>query len=89
MRTIDGRPGLSVVSAATASDPRNLIKTILEGIPISARAPSHYMPPYADSLDDAHIAALAGYLRSQACAATPWPDLLETVHTLRHEGQSK
>jgi mono/diheme cytochrome c family protein len=89
MRTIDGRPGLSVVSAATASDPRNLIKTILEGIPMSARAPSHYMPPFADTLDDAHIAALAGYLRSQACAATPWPDLLETVHTLRHEGQSK
>lgn len=89
MRTIDGRPGLSVVSAATASDPRNLIKTILEGIPMSARAPSHYMPPFADTLDDAHIAALAGYLRSQACAATPWRDLQQTVNTLRHEGQSK
>lgn len=89
MRTIDGRPGLSVVSAATASDPRNLIKTILDGIPMSARAPSHYMPPFADTLDDAHIAALAGYLRSQACAATPWRDLQQTVNTLRHEGQSK
>jgi mono/diheme cytochrome c family protein len=89
MRTIDGRPGLSVVSAATASDPRNLINTILDGIPMSARAPSHYMPPFADTLDDAHIAALAGYLRSQACAATPWRDLQQTVNTLRHEGQSK
>lgn len=89
MRTIDGRPGLSVVSAATASDPRNLIKTILEGIPMSARAPSHYMPPFADTLDDAHIAALAGYLRGQACAATPWRELQQTVNTLRHEGQSK
>lgn len=89
MRTIDGRPGLSVVSAATASDPRNLIKTILDGIPMSAREPSHYMPPFADTLDDAHIAALAGYLRSQACAATPWRDLQQTVNTLRHEGQSK
>jgi mono/diheme cytochrome c family protein len=89
MRTIDGRPGLSVVSAATASDPRNLIKTILEGIPMSDRAPSHYMPPFADTLDDAHIAALAGYLRNQACGAAPWRDLQQTVNTLRHEGQSK
>lgn len=89
MRTIDGRPGLSVVSAATASDPRNLIKTILDGIPMSDRAPSHYMPPFADTLDDAHIAALAGYLRNQACGAAPWRDLQQTVNTLRQEGQSK
>lgn len=89
MRTIDGRPGLSVVSAATASDPRNLIKTILDGIPMSDRAPSHYMPSFADTLDDAHIAALAGYLRNQACGAAPWRDLQQTVNTLRQEGQSK
>lgn len=89
MRTIDGRPGVSVVSAATSDSPRNLIKTILEGIPLSTRAPSHYMPGFADSLDDAHIAALAGYLRGQACAAKPWADLEKTVTTIRHEGESK
>nr|WP_314584488.1 cytochrome c [uncultured Pseudomonas sp.] len=89
MRTVDGRPGLSVVSAATADTPRNLIKTLLEGIPMSPRAPSHYMPAFADSLDDSHIAALAGYLRSQACAAQPWADLEKTVSTIRQEGASK
>jgi mono/diheme cytochrome c family protein len=89
MRTVDGRPGLSVVSAATADTPRNLIKTLLEGIPMSPRAPSHYMPAFADSLDDSHIAALAGYLRSQACAAQPWADLEKTVTTIRQEGASK
>jgi mono/diheme cytochrome c family protein len=89
MRTIDGRPGLGVVSAATADTPRNLIKTLLEGIPMSPRAPSHYMPAFADSLDDSHIAALAGYLRSQACAAQPWADLEKTVTTIRQEGASK
>jgi mono/diheme cytochrome c family protein len=89
MRTVDGRPGLGVVSAATADTPRNLIKTLLEGIPMSPRAPSHYMPAFADSLDDSHIAALAGYLRSQACAAQPWADLEKTVTTIRQEGASK
>jgi mono/diheme cytochrome c family protein len=89
MRAIDGRPGLDVASAALADSPRNLIKTILEGIPLSTRAPSHYMPAFADSLDDAHIASLAGYLRGQACASQPWPDLQKTVTTIRHEGQSK
>lgn len=89
MRTVDGRPALSVVSAATSDSPRNLIKTILEGIPMSTRQPSHYMPAFADALDDSHIAALAGYLRNQACAAQPWTDLEKTVTTLRHEGASK
>jgi mono/diheme cytochrome c family protein len=47
------------------------------------------MPAFADSLDDSHIAALAGYLRSQACAAQPWADLEKTVTTIRQEGASK
>lgn len=89
MRAVDGRPGLAMTSALQADDPRNLIKTVLEGIPLSTGATSHYMPAFADSLDDAHLVALAQYLRGQSCANRPWADLGKTVTTIRSEGQPK
>lgn len=89
MRVIDGRPGLEQSSALRADSPRNLIKTVLGGIPLSRGDASHYMPAFADSLDDSQIAAIAGYLRTQTCPARPWADLDKTISSLRQEGQAK
>lgn len=89
MRMVDGRPGLEQSSALRAGSPRNLIKTLLGGIPLSRGEASHYMPAFADSLADSQIAAIAGYLRKQTCPARPWADLDKTISSLRQEGQAK
>jgi mono/diheme cytochrome c family protein len=89
MRAVDGRPGLAMTSALQADDPRNLIKTVLEGIPLSTGTSSHYMPAFADSLDDQQLVALAQYLRTQSCAGRPWANLDKTVTTIRSEGEPK
>ncbi|MDB5984264.1 MAG: cytochrome, partial [Pseudomonas sp.] len=89
MRTQGARPGLVATSALTSDSSQNLIQTILQGIPLSTRASSHYMPAFADTLTDAHISALATYLRSVSCPARPWTDLDTTIATIRREGASK
>lgn len=70
-----------------ADSPRNLIQTILQGIPMSTAAPSHYMPAFAHSLDDTHLAAIAEYLRNESCATRPWTDLDQTIKSIRAQEQ--
>jgi mono/diheme cytochrome c family protein len=83
MRTLDSRPALVNTSAVRADSPRNLIQTILQGIPMSTAAASHYMPAFADSLDDTHLAAIAEYLRNERCPTRPWTDLDKTIKSIR------
>ena len=87
MRVIESRPALANTSAVMADSPRNLIQTILQGIPMSSTASSHYMPAFAPSLDDTHVAALAEYLRNQSCANRPWTDLDKTIKSIRAQEQ--
>jgi len=87
MRAIEARPALANTSAVTADSPRNLIQTIVQGIPMSTAAPSHYMPAFADSLDDAHVAAIAEYLRNESCGNRPWTDLDKTIKSIRAQEQ--
>lgn len=87
MRVIESRPALANTSAVMADSPRNLIQTILQGIPMSSAASSHYMPAFAPSLDDTHVAALAEYLRNQSCANRPWTDLDKTIKSIRAQEQ--
>jgi mono/diheme cytochrome c family protein len=87
MRAIESRPALANTSAVTADSPRNLIQTILQGIPMSTAAPSHYMPAFAHNLDDTHLAALAEYLRNESCATRPWTDLDKTIKSTRAQEQ--
>ena len=87
MRVIESRPALANTSAVMADSPRNLIQTILQGIPISSAESSHYMPAFAHSLDDSHIAALAEYLRNESCANRPWTDLDKTIKSIRAQEQ--
>jgi mono/diheme cytochrome c family protein len=87
MRVIESRPALANTSAVMADSPRNLIQTILQGIPMSSAESSHYMPAFAHSLDDSHIAALAEYLRNESCANRPWTDLDKTIKSIRAQEQ--
>ncbi|MHA3737166.1 c-type cytochrome [Pseudomonas sp. Eth.TT006] len=85
MREIDGRPSLSRTSALNAVSSRNFVKTVLEGLPATPGAPGPVMPPFAASLDNTQIAALATYLRQRARPDQPWVDLTATLEALRQE----
>ncbi|WP_223488943.1 c-type cytochrome [Pseudomonas sp. A-RE-19] len=87
MRVIESRPALVQTSAVTADSPRNLIQTLLQGIPMSTAAASHYMPAFAQNLDDTHLAAIAEYLRNERCATRPWTDLEKTIKSIRAQEQ--
>lgn len=85
MRAIDGRPALTATSAVLAAEPRNFIKTVLEGIAPMPGQPGPAMPPFAASLNDQQLAALAQFIRHQASPDQPWLDVDATVRALRQE----
>ncbi|WP_301601430.1 MULTISPECIES: c-type cytochrome [Pseudomonas] len=85
MRKIDGRPALAATSAVQARDARNFIKTVLEGIPPTPGEPGPAMPPFAASLGDRQLAALAAFVRHQANPDQPWSDVDSTIQALREE----
>ena len=85
MREIDGRPSLDRTSALQAPNARNFLKTVLEGIPTTPGMPGPVMPPFAASLDNAQLTALASYLRRQARPDQPWTDLSSTLDAIRQE----
>lgn len=85
MREIDGRPALNRTSALQASSARNFLKTVLDGIPATPGVPGPVMPPFAASLDNAQLSALASYLRHQASPDQPWTDLSATLEAIRQE----
>lgn len=87
MRTIDGRPSLAATSAAQAHEPRNFIKTVLEGIPPTPGEAGPAMPPFAASLNDRQLAALASYVRQQANPEQPWSGVDSTIEALREEAK--
>jgi mono/diheme cytochrome c family protein len=85
MREIDGRPPLDRTSTLQAPSPRNFLKTVLEGIPATPGLPGPAMPPFASSLDDAQLSAIAAYLRQQARPDQAWTDLSHTLEAIRQE----
>ncbi|MGE8097676.1 c-type cytochrome [Pseudomonas fluorescens] len=87
MREIDGRPALDRTSALHAASARNFLKTVLEGVPATPGLPGPVMPPFAASLDNDQLAALASFVREQAKPGQPWADLSSTLHELRQEAQ--
>ncbi|ROM90310.1 c-type cytochrome [Pseudomonas brassicacearum] len=87
MREIDGRPSLDRTSALHAASARNFLKTVLEGVPATPGLPGPVMPPFAASLDNEQLAALASFVREQAKPGQPWADLSSTLHELRQEAQ--
>ncbi|WP_371261175.1 cytochrome c [Pseudomonas sp. Q12-87] len=85
MREIDERPPLDRTSTLQAPSPRNFLKTVLEGIPATPGSPGPVMPPFADSLDDAQLSAIAAYLRRQARPEQAWTDLSPILEAIRQE----
>jgi mono/diheme cytochrome c family protein len=80
-----GRPPLSLVSAIAEDDPRNTLLAILEGIQPPVGARGAFMPPFANSLADAEVAALAAYLRSRFSNRAAWPKLMNAAATARKQ----
>lgn len=87
MRMVDARPPLEQTSVLHARSPRNFLKTVLEGLPITPGKAAPAMPAFADSLDDNQIVALAAYLRQQAKPGQPWTDTTTLLGDLRQEAK--
>jgi len=85
MMALAGRPALARSSALTGATATNFVQTVLGGIPWE-HGSAVYMPPFAATLDDQQVAALAAYLRHGA-GQPAWPDVPTTSATLRKELQ--
>ncbi|MGV6872202.1 molybdopterin cofactor-binding domain-containing protein [Pseudochelatococcus sp. B33] len=82
--TFGVRPSLALNTNVHAAAPDNLIRIVLEGIPVPAVADLADMPGFRDSLDDRQIAELVTYIRAKfAPDAPPWRNVAETVALLR------
>ncbi len=82
---LPARPELALNSALTLSEPTNFIQTVLKGINNAEGAPGLVMPPFASSLTDAQVAALAAYLRRTRTRLPPWTDLEKKVAAIRQQ----
>jgi mono/diheme cytochrome c family protein len=83
MMALSGRPGLARSSALTGASAANFVQTVLGGIPWE-HGSAVYMPPFAATLTDDQVGALAGYLRQDA-GLPAWQDVPKTSATLRKE----
>jgi mono/diheme cytochrome c family protein len=86
MIRLAGRPGLALSSALQRDRPDNFIQTVLQGVPWESGS-RVYMPPYADTLNDAQIAQLAAYVRTGVANRPAWDDVARTSAKLRKENQ--
>jgi mono/diheme cytochrome c family protein len=74
---------LSLSSAISSPDPRNLANIVLAGVrPIEGER-SPIMPGFAASMNDAQIAALMNYLRSRFTSRPGWTDVEKTIEEAR------
>lgn len=62
------RPALSLNTSVTGPDPTNFIRLVLDGVDKRDGHPEGFMHGFATALDDADLAALAGYLRKAYAA---------------------
>jgi mono/diheme cytochrome c family protein len=85
MRVIGDRPALGLSSALTADSSRDAIQLVLQGNPWVGSASAHYMPPFADALDDDQIADVLAYLRTQYAQRPVWKDVSRTTAAIRKE----
>lgn len=82
------RPLLAANTNLHAATPDNLIQVILHGIQEPADDALGYMPAFRDSLNDAQVADLVGYLRQRFAPGEPaWPDPAATIKQLRDVAQ--
>lgn len=75
---------LALNSNLHSDSPDNLVQVILHGIDRAPIGENGFMPAFGESLNDAQIAELAGFLRRQFAPDKPaWSDVAATVARLR------
>jgi len=89
MRNIGGRPALGLSTALNADSPRNAIQLVLHGNPWQGSASAHYMPPFADSLDDQQIADVLAYARVQFAQRPAWSEVAQHAAAIRKESKDR
>ena len=83
MMQLGARPGLARSSALLGAEATNFVQTVLHGIPWEGSS-QVYMPPFADTLSDEQVAALAAYVRA-AARQPAWKDVAGKSAKLREE----
>lgn len=80
-----GRPSLALSSDLRDTSPTSAIQAVLQGInpPVGDRGPK--MPPFADSLTDAQVAATLAYARARFTDRPAWPNLEKAVRSARKD----
>lgn len=64
--------------------PDNLVQVILHGIAEPASSDLGYMPAFGNSMSDAQVEALVGFLRGQFAPDKPaWTGVRETIARVR------
>jgi len=77
-------PSLASNSNVHSALADNLIKVVLQGIPVPATPDLGYMPGFKDSLSNRQVSDLAAYLRHRFAPQQPaWKGLEQTVANLR------
>lgn len=77
---------LALNSNLTSARPDNLLRTLLEGVRETPHRDVGFMPPFADTFDDAELADLARYLRARfAPRERPWTDLEQAAARIRRD----
>ena len=72
LNAINGRPGLDRSRALTDASPNNFLRTVHDGVARASAPAAIYMPPFAEVLSDADIAALAAYARADLAGLPAW-----------------
>jgi mono/diheme cytochrome c family protein len=85
MREIGGRPALELSSVLTSDSPRDAIHLVLQGNPWNGSATAHYMPPFADVLNDDQIDDVLAYLRTEYAQRPVWKGVSRTTAAIRKE----
>ncbi|MGY9047921.1 hypothetical protein P775_07180 [Puniceibacterium antarcticum] len=80
-----GRPDLGINSATNLDDPTNLIHVMLDGVNAPEGIAGVVMPGFRHALNDTQITAIAAYLRDKRAGKPAWPDLANSVATIRAE----
>jgi nicotinate dehydrogenase subunit B len=80
------QPNLALNSNLHSASPDNLIRVILNGIQTPANKSLGAMPGFAETLNDAQLTDLVGFLRRQFAPGKPeWPALQSRIARLRAE----
>jgi mono/diheme cytochrome c family protein len=81
-----GAPSLSLSTAVNAPSARDVVNTILHGLPWREGEAGPYMPAFSAALTDAQVASVATYIRTRYTEQPPWPDIDRAVREARHQG---